>query len=167
MHDGSLSSLQMRARPRRRSPAGRFACFIHSRASLDAVPASEMRVGFCGARGFRKCGPPKPFGITAGRPDRAPMLYDMQNKPALAGRPGKSGVRFRLILKRLLRVTNSAGHRHGVLHASCKVASEIGPAVLIACALPGQTKSGATPPLQLALLFEVGEGRPRPPDQLG
>jgi len=33
------------------------------------------------------------------------MLYDMQNKPALAGRPGKSGVRFRLILKRLLRVT--------------------------------------------------------------
>ena len=104
-----------------------------------------MRVGFCGARGFRKCGPPKPFGMTAGRPDRAPMLYDMQNKPSLAGRPGKSGVRFRLILKRLLCVTNSAGHRHGVLRASCKVASEIGPAVLIACALPGQTKSGGTP----------------------
>src|SRR5215813_6861471 len=114
-----------------------------------------MRVGFCGARGFRKCGPPKPFGITAGRPDRAPMLYDdMQNKPSLAGRPGKSGVRFRLILKRLLRITNSAGHRHGVLRASCKVASEIGPAALIRLCAAGVKQSPAVRPLQLALLFD-------------
>jgi hypothetical protein len=70
-----------------------------------------MRVRFCGARGSRKCGPPKGFGMTAGRPDRAPMLYHMRKKPLRAGRRGKSGVRFRLILKRLLRVTNSAGHR--------------------------------------------------------
>jgi hypothetical protein len=54
------------------------------------------------------------------------MLYHMRKKPSLAGRRGKSGVRFRLILKRLLRVSDSAGHCHRVLRASASVASEIG-----------------------------------------
>jgi hypothetical protein len=50
------------------------------------------------------------------------MLYHMRNKPSLAGRRGKGGVRFRLILKRLLRVrTFAIGSR-----ASRNVANQIG-----------------------------------------
>lgn len=54
------------------------------------------------------------------------MLYHMRKKPSLAGRRGKGGVRFRLILKRLLRVRTFASHRHRVLRASRNVASQIG-----------------------------------------
>jgi hypothetical protein len=69
------------------------------------------------------------------------MPYHMRKKPSLAGRPGKRGVRFRLILKRLLHLSNSAGQRHRVLRASRKVAGENWLlAVLIACALPGSNK---------------------------
>jgi hypothetical protein len=66
------------------------------------------------------------------------MLCHMRKKPSPAGRPGKRGVRFRLILKRLLHISNSVGHRHRLLRASRKVAGENWSlAVLIAGALPG------------------------------
>jgi hypothetical protein len=39
----------------------------------------------------------------------------MRKTPSLAGWRGKGGVRFRFILKRVLRVSTSASHRHRVL----------------------------------------------------
>jgi hypothetical protein len=59
----------------------------------------------CGARRCRKCGPPKRFGITAGRPAKAPVLHHMRKTSSLAGRRGRGGVGFNFILKRLLHMS--------------------------------------------------------------
>lgn len=77
------------------------------------------------------------------------MLYHMRKKPSLAGRRGKGGVRFRLILKRLLRVRDfRQPSPSGPARIPQCCQPNRSPIVLIPCALPGQTKSefrGGTP----------------------
>jgi hypothetical protein len=75
-----------------------------------------MWVRSCGARRCRKCGRPKRFGMTAGRPAKAPVLHHMRKKPSLAGRRGRGGVGFSFILKRLLHMS---GFRPAIATASC------------------------------------------------
>jgi hypothetical protein len=66
------------------------------------------------------------------------MLYHMRKKHSLAGRRGKGGVRFRLILKRL-RVLGLSPSGPARIPQCCQ--PNRSPTVLIPCALPGQTKS--------------------------
>jgi hypothetical protein len=87
-----------------------------------------MRVRSCGALRCRKCGPSKRFGMTAGRPAKAPVLHHMRKKPSLAGRRGRGGVGFSFILKRLLHVS--------VLRPAIATASCAHPAMLTAKWLP-------------------------------